>query len=93
MAKKTAKSTKKAKPKQGSSLSEDDIRWVVESVMAELAERPRWTMGCFPPMNVAKHVVRKDEALLLLDYFIKVATSTRQAIDRSKGDEGWMQGC
>ncbi len=97
MAKKTAKPKKNApkknaKPRQAGAFREEDVRRVVDMVLAEMSGRPRWTIGCYPPMNLAKHVVRQDEVLGLLDYFIKVATSTRQAISLYKNG-GWTVGC
>jgi len=92
MAKKGVKSKKNAKPRQAGAFREEDVRRVVDRVLAEMSGRPRWTIGCFPPMNLAEHVIRKDEVQYLLDYFIMVANSMRAATDLV-GDRSWSSGC
>jgi len=95
MAKKTptsAKPTKATKPKQGASLGEQDIRRVVEMVMAEFVERARSTPWP-PPLNRGDHVIRQDEARWLLDYIINMATSLRIAIEDVPRSKGWTYGC
>jgi len=98
MAKKTAKPAKApkprkaSKPKQGATLGEQDIRRVVETVMAEFVERARSTPWP-PPLNRGDRVIRQDEARSLLDYIINMATSLRIAIEDVPKSKGWTYGC